>query len=79
MKDIKNLAIVVLAGLLTLSIAGLVVAQTDKPFKGITKGQQVKIVEYDNCLKFEQQRTDAGQKYSLGYGAMLQTCLTYRP
>ena len=79
MKDIKNLAIVVLAGLLTLSIAGLVVAQADKPFNGITKGQQVKIVEYDNCLKYEQQRTDAGQKYALGYGAMLKFCSSYRP
>ena len=76
MKDVKNLAIVALAGLLTLSIAGLVVAQTDKPFNGITKNQQVKIVEYDNCLKYEQQRT---REYGLGYGAMLKFCATYRP
>ncbi len=76
MKDIKNLAIVVLAGLLTLSIAGLVVAQTDKPFKGITKGQQVKIVEYDNCLKYEQPR---GNTYGYGYGLILKSCSSYRP
>jgi hypothetical protein len=79
MKNYKNYLIALLTGLLAIAITGLIVGKPVNktvPFKGITQSQQVKIVTYDNCLKFQTQKF-SGQGFP--FGTALSNCLMYLP